>query len=54
MGADLRGHTVMKVCLSIFGSPKKRMLNILGHAGSSVGYPTQLRYGISKGPKALN
>lgn len=54
MGTDLRGHIiVIKMCLSIFGSPKKQMPNIMGHTGSSVGYPTQLRCDISKGAKAL-
>lgn len=54
MGADLRGHFVIKVCLSIFGSPKKQMPNIMGHTGSSVRCPTQLGCGTSKGAKALN
>lgn len=54
-GADLRGHIiVIKVCLSIFGSPKMQTPNIMGHTGSSVGYPTHPRCGISKGAKALN
>lgn len=45
---------MIKVCLSIFGSPKKQMSDIMGHTGSSVGYPTQLKRSIGKGAKALN
>lgn len=51
-GADLRGHTiVINVCLSIFGSPKMQMPNIMGHTGSSMGNPTHLKCGICKGAK---
>lgn len=37
MGVDVRAYiNVVKKCLSFFGGPKKQMVNILGHTGSSA------------------
>lgn len=38
MGVDVRRHSnLVKMCLSIFGGPKKQTADIISHVGSSVG-----------------